>query len=224
MKASSPNMSSESRFKSHDTHQKNIKLTRPTTKAWGRKLKSKKASERLKVTKRWDAIFRADRAFFDQPFLHSMMQERITMDDPLGALLGEPSPEISRHEIERVRAYFQRSRNESFCAWLSYEPTVITRHAERVTAEELASSLSTSFASHREHRNQYKAMYAQSSNQMHQADSAMTRTLINPDSAYLLALIATVGWHQVRALRNVLVHYVMSKTDIEIYIPTVCHT
>ena len=56
---------------------------------------------------------------------------------------------------------------------------------------------------------------------MHQTDLAMTRTLINPDNAYLLVLIETVGWHQVRALRNVLVHYIKSKTDIEIYIPTV---
>ena len=52
----------------------------------------------------------------------------------------------------------------------------------------------------------------------------MTRTLINPDSAYLLALIETVGLYQVRALRNVLVQYIMSKTDIDIYVPNVRHT
>ncbi|OSS44615.1 hypothetical protein B5807_10526 [Epicoccum nigrum] len=76
-----------------------------------------------------------------------------------------------------------------------------TRHAERVTAKELSLKLSTSFASHRQHQNQRKAI-----------------TLINPDSAYLLALIETVGWHHVRALRNVLVQYVMSKTNIDIYV------
>lgn len=227
MKASSSGISSESR-KSHDTHQRNIKLTRSTIKASkGRGLKPKKASGQLKTTKRWDPVFWADRAFFDQPFVESLMQQGIKLDT-LAALLGEPSPEISRHEIERVGAYFRISQDRSSRpqarAWLSYEPTMNTRHAERVTAKELALSLSTSFASHQEHRNQCKAMYVQSSNQMHQADLAMTRTLINPDNAYLLALIKTVGWHQLRALRNVLVHYIMSKTDIEIYIPNVRHT
>ena len=62
------------------------------------------------------------------------------------------------------------------------------------------------------------------SNQMHQAELVMTRTLINPDTAYLLALIETVSCHQVQALRDVLVHYIMPKTDIDIYVPNVCHT
>lgn len=165
MKASSPGILRGTRLKDHDTHQKNVKLTRPTIKASkGRKLQPRKASERLKTTKRWDPAFRTDRVFFDQPFVESLMQEEIELDI-LAILLDEPSPEISRHEIERVRAYFETSQERSSRpqarAWLSYEPTVSTRRAERVTAKELSLSLSTSFASHQEHRNQCKAMYVQ---------------------------------------------------------------
>jgi hypothetical protein len=228
MKASNSSTPSESSPKGHHKYLNDIKMTRPKTKpAKGRKFTPRKASERLKVTKRWDTVFRTDRAFFDQPLVDSLMQQGLMLDI-LGALLGEPSPEISRHEIETVRAYFRISQDRSFRpqarAWLSYEPTMNTRHAERVTAKELSLKLSTSFASHRQHQNQHKAMYVQGSNQMCQANLAMTRTLINPDSAYMLALIETVGWHHVRALRNVLVGYIMSNTAIDIYIPTVRHT
>ena len=163
MKANSSSISSESLVKSHDTHQNNTKCTRPTIKAAkGRNPKPRKAFERLNITKRWDPVFRADRAFFDQPFVESLMQQGVKLDI-LAALLGEPSPEISRHEIERVEAYFQSSQERSSQpqarAWLSYEPTIKARHAERVTASELSLGLLASFASHQEHRNQCKAMY-----------------------------------------------------------------
>jgi hypothetical protein len=229
LKVSNSSIPNESRPKSHYKYHNNIKMTRPTIKSSkGRIPKPRKASGRLKITKRWDPVFRTDRAaLFDQPFVESLMQQGIKLDT-LAALLGKPSPEISRHEIETVGAYFRISQDRSSRpqarAWLSYEPTMNTRHAERVTAKELSLKLSTSFTSHPQHRNQRKAMYVHSSNQMRQANLAMTRTLINPDSAYLLALIETVGLHQVRALRNVLVQYIMSKTDIDIYVPNVRHT
>lgn len=162
MKASSSSMPSELRLKSHGTYQKNVKLTQPTIKPLkGRRRLPRKASGGLRTTKRWDPVFRTDRAFFDQPFVESLMQQEIKLDT-LRALLGEQSPEISRHEIERVGAYFRASQNRTSRpqarAWLSYEPTMNTRHAERVTAKELSLKLSTSFASHRQHRNQRKAM------------------------------------------------------------------
>jgi hypothetical protein len=228
MKASNSSIPSESKPKSRYKDQNDIKMTRSTIKSSkGRKPRPRKASERLKITKRWNPVFRTDRAFFDQPLVESLMQQGIKLNT-LGALLGESSPEISRHEIERVEAYFQSSQEKSSQpqahAWLSYEPTIKARPAERVTAKDLSLSLLASFASHQEHRNQCKAMYVQSLIQMRRTDLTMTRTLINPDIAYMLALIETVGWHQVRALRNVLVKYIMSNTCIDIYIPTVRHT
>jgi hypothetical protein len=229
LKASNSSVPSEPRPKSYYKYHNNIKMTRPTIKSSKERLfKPRKASERLKITKRWDPVFRTDRrACFYQPFVESLMQQGIKLDI-LGTLLGESSPEISRHEIERVEAYFQTSQETSSQpqarAWLSYEPTINARHAERVTAKDLSLSLLEDFATHREYRNQCKAMYVQSSIQMHQTDLAMTRTLINPDIAYMLALIETVGWHQARALRNALVKYIMSNTGIDIYIPTVRHT
>ena len=224
MKASSSSMPSELSFKSNGVYQKNIDLTRPTIHPLkGRKFQPRKASGALKITKRWDPIFRTDRRFFDQPFVESLMQQGIKLDT-LGALLGDPSPEISRHEIERVGAYFRASQDRTSRpqarAWLIHDP-INTRHAERVTAKALSLSLLNSSASHQGHRSHCKAVYVQRSNRMRQADLTTTRTLINPDSAYLLALIETVGWNQVRALRNVLVQYITSKTGIDIYIPTV---
>ena len=165
IRASSSGISSEPIVKSHDTHQKDTKLTRPTIEASeGRKLNPSEASERLNIAKRWDPVFRADRALFDQPFVESLMQQGVKLDI-LAALLGEPSPEISRHEIERVGAYFQASQDRSSRlqarAWLSHDPTVNTRHADRVTAKDLSLNLSSSFVTHQEHQNQRKAMYVE---------------------------------------------------------------
>ncbi|KAF2999686.1 hypothetical protein E8E13_002285 [Curvularia kusanoi] len=202
MRASESAKSDVVKVNNKSTYRKGKRSTRPTHKAYqGKRIKQGRSLDWSKVNKTWGPLFQTNRPSFDQPYVESLMQRGQKLH-LLSNLLGEPSPDISRHEIQQVKAYFDsQSRLLHTRAWLSYEPSISTHDFERVTAKDLSLRLIASYDSRYQHEGQCKAI-----------------TMINPDSTYLLALIETVGYNQARALRDLLVNHITSRVDINIYI------
>lgn len=141
------------------TYRKRKRSARPTQKnCQSRRIKQGRSFEWFKVNKRWSSLFQTNQPSFDQPYVESLMQRGIRLD-LLDSLLGEPSPDISRHEIQQVSTYFQSLLRSPYTqAWLSYNPSINTQNSERVTAKDLSLRLIASYESRYQHGDWCKAM------------------------------------------------------------------